>query len=83
VDAEGDELTFAWDIRPEVKIPPGSYAGSKETRAQPIEGLIRGPGRRRVEFSAPQASGAYRIFVTVFDGNEHAAYGNVPFFVTE
>ena len=24
-----------------------------------------------------------RIFVTVFDGNQHAAYGNVAFLVTD
>jgi hypothetical protein len=82
-DADSDPLTFVWDIRPEVKIPKGSYAGSLEKRAKPIDGLIRDPARRQVEFTAPQAAGPYRIFVTIFDGNGHAAYGNIPFFVTE
>jgi hypothetical protein len=29
----------------------------------------------------PAAATPYRIFVTILDGNGHAAYGNVPFFV--
>ena len=80
-DPDSDRLTFAWDIRPEVEIPPGSYAGSLEKPAKPIDGLIRDPTRRQIEFTTPQAAGPYRIFVTIFDGAGHAAYGNVPFFV--
>jgi hypothetical protein len=45
--------------------------------------LIRDATCRRVEFTAPLAQGPYRIFVTIFDGNERAAYGNIPFFVTQ
>jgi len=66
-----------------VKIPPGSYAGNKEKRVKPIDGLIRDATCQRVEFTAPLAQGPYRIFVTVFDGNQHAAYGNVAFLVTD
>ena len=40
-DPDADRLEFAWDIRPEVEIPAGSYAGSMEKRARPIAGLIR------------------------------------------
>jgi hypothetical protein len=80
-DPDDDALTFAWNIRPEVEIPAGSYAGSMEKRARPIEGLIREPGARQPEFTTPRDSGAYRIFVTIDDGQGRAAYGNVPFFV--
>jgi hypothetical protein len=80
-DPDSDPLEFAWDIRPEVKIPPGSYAGNKEQRATPIDGLIRDSAARQVEFTAPGTTGAYRIFVTILDGNKHAAYGNVAFYV--
>ncbi len=82
-DPDADPLTFAWDIRPEVKIPSGSYAGSLEKRAKPIDDLIRGRAGPQVEFAAPEAAGPYRIFVTIVDGKGHAAYGNVPFFVTK
>jgi hypothetical protein len=81
-DPDADPLTFAWEIRPEVEVPPDSYAGSMEKRAKPIDGLIRDTAGRQVEFTAPQATGPYRIFVTILDGKDHAAYGNVPFFVT-
>jgi hypothetical protein len=54
-----------------------------EKRAKPIDGLIRDPTVRQIEFTAPQAPGPYRVFVTIFDGKGHAAYGNVPFFVEE
>jgi hypothetical protein len=80
-DPDADPLVFAWDIRPEVEIPAGSYAGSLEKRAQPIAGLIRDPARARIEFAAPQTSGAYRLFVTAADGQGHIAYGNIPFVV--
>jgi hypothetical protein len=74
---------FAWDIRPEVEIPAGSYAGSMEKKAEPIAGLIRGPARRQIEFTAPQTAGPYRLFVTAMDGQGHIAYGNIPFLVTK
>jgi len=82
-DPESDPLTFVWEIRPEVKIPPGSYAGQLEKRVKPIDGLIHDPTRRRVEFTAPPTAGPYRVFVTILDGNGHAAYGNLPFFVVD
>ena len=80
-DPESDPLVFAWDIRPEVEIPAGSYAGSMEKKAQPIAGLIRDPARRRIEFTAPPVDGPYRLFVTAADGQGHIACGNIPFHV--
>lgn len=82
-DPDGDSLAFAWDIRPEVVIPPGSYAGGLETRAQPIAGLLSNATTARVAFTTPDKPGAYRLFVTITDGQGHIAYGNQPFFVKE
>lgn len=81
-DSDSDPLAFAWGIRPEVVVPPGSYAGGLEERAKPIDGLIREPSQRQILLTAPQTPGAYRLFVTVKDGKGHFAYGNMPFFVT-
>ncbi len=81
-DPESDPLTFAWSIRPEVEIPPDSYAGSKEQPAKTLEGLIRNPGSSQINFTAPQTAGPYRLFVTIADGQGNVAYGNIPFFVT-
>lgn len=80
-DPESDRLTFAWNIRPEVVIPPGSYAGGLEKAAKPIAGLIVEPAAPKIQFIAPAHRGAYRLFVTVTDGNGHIAYGNIPFLV--
>jgi hypothetical protein len=82
-DPDGDPLRFAWDIRPEVVIPAGSYAGGLEKRAVPIDGLIANPTSQQVGFTAPKTTGAYRLFVTVTDGKEHIAYGNIAFYVEE
>ncbi len=82
-DPDSDPLTYAWDIRREVVIPPGSYAGGLEKRAQPIPGLISNPATPAVEFTAPEQSGAYRLFVTVTDGQGHIACGNLPFYVEQ
>ena len=78
-----DLLGVAWDIRPEVQIPAGSYAGSMEKKSQPIAGLIRDPACRQIEFTAPQTAGGYRLFVTAVDGQGHVAYGNIPFLVVK
>lgn len=82
-DPDADPLAFEWDIRPEVVIPTGSYAGSMEKRVQPIAGLIPDPARAEIEFTAPQAGGPYRLFFTAVDGQGNVAYGNIPFFVTK
>ena len=82
-DPDSDPLTYVWDIRPEVEIPPGSYAGQLEKRAKPIEGLIHDHERPQVRFTTPGKSGPYRLFVTIYDANGSAAYGNIPFFVAE
>lgn len=82
-DRENDPLVFGWDIRPEVEIPPGSYAGSMEKRAKPIEGLIRDPSAANIEFTAPGTPGRHRLFFTARDGKGHIAYGNMPFLTEE
>jgi hypothetical protein len=82
-DPDSDPLAYAWDIRPEVVIPPGSYAGGLETRVQPIPGLIPNSTASAVEFTTPDKPGPFRLFVAVTDGQGHVAYGNVPFYVEE
>ncbi len=80
-DADYDPLTFRWDIRPEVVIPKGSYAGGGEKPAVPIPGLLQAEGGPRTRFTAPPTPGAYRLFVQVRDEKGHAGYANVPFYV--
>jgi hypothetical protein len=82
-DPDADSLVFAWDIRPEVEIPAGSYAGSMEKKAPEIPGLIRDHSSGQIEFTAPPTAGPYRLFVTVLDGQGQIAYSNLPFLVAE
>lgn len=81
-DPEGDSLQYHWDVRPEVVIPPGSYAGAGEKRTSPIAGLVASPAAPQTAFTAPSEPGAYRVFVTITDGKGQIAYGNLPFEVT-
>jgi hypothetical protein len=81
-DCDYDPLTFHWDIRNEVVTPKDSYAGGGEKPAVPIPGLIQGDGAQ-VRFTAPKVEGAYRLFVQIRDGHNHAGYANVPFFVRQ
>lgn len=78
-DPDSDALSYAWDIRPEVEIPPDSYAGGMEKPVKPISGLIQDPHASDIQFTAPPQAGSYRLFVTVRDGQGHIAYGNIPF----
>lgn len=80
-DPDHDPLVFAWDIRPEVVIPADSYAGSGERRAEPMAGLVEETRDPDVRFTTPGVEGAYRLFVQITDGNGHAGYANVPFYV--
>ena len=80
-DGDYDELSYEWDIRPEVEIPANSYAGGLEKPAKPIPGLIASGQGPRVRFTAPATEGPYRLFVQVTDTHAHAAYANHPFCV--
>jgi hypothetical protein len=78
-DPEGDSLNFAWEIMPEVAR--GGYAGMGERRSKPMPELIAKAEAGTLLFAAPQAEGAYRVFVFVRDGQGNAATANIPFFV--
>lgn len=78
-DPDGDELTYTWDLKPEsTDLGEG---GDFETTPESIPGLVQGQGLPTVTLTTPTAPGAYRLFVYVFDGNDHAAHANVPFYV--
>jgi beta-galactosidase/beta-glucuronidase len=76
-DAE-DQLTYHWEIKKEVD--PAPYAGQGEIPAEPIPGLIDDPSKAEITFTAPQETGAYRLFGYAFDGQGHWAYANFPFY---
>jgi hypothetical protein len=73
-----DILTYRWEIRPEAKY--AAYAGQGEKVPEPIAGLITTQAAE-ISFKTPSSSGAYRLFVYVYDGHKHFSTGNLPFFV--
>jgi len=77
-DIDNDKLTYKWEIRPEAKY--ASYAGQGEIVPEPIPGLIRGESSS-ISFMPPSETGAYRLFVYVYDGKGHFSTGNLPFYV--
>ncbi|MEL7424403.1 MAG: glycoside hydrolase family 2 TIM barrel-domain containing protein [Bacteroidota bacterium] len=79
-DPEGDQLTYSWEIMPEsTDLGDG---GDLESVPEPVAGLFSGESNSAaVEFKTPATEGAYRIFVSVADGNNHVAHANIPFYV--
>lgn len=81
IDREGDELSYAWDIRAE--STDRKIGGDAEAKPPSFPDTIQtGQGTPRIAFTAPSRPGGYRIFVTCNDGKGGAAAHNVPFFVT-
>lgn len=74
-DPDGDFLTYRWEIRPEGYDHhiPGSYDYS-------ITHLLIQKNCNNMQFRAPEHPGAYRLFAYVYDGQQHIATQNIPFF---
>ncbi len=79
-DPEGDKLTYKWEVLEEgTKFP---YGGNGEQKPPAIPGLIpKENNLPEIYFKAPTQTGAYRIFVYVYDGKGHLATANIPAFV--
>jgi hypothetical protein len=78
-DPENDSLTYHWEILSEVDISDGSV--EKQLKPRPLRGLIIGEHKDTIQWKAPESTGTYRLFVTVFDGNNNIATANVPLMV--
>lgn len=77
-DAEGDDITYIWDIMPEsTDLGDG---GDFESTPESLHGLIEGEGDT-IELTAPSIPGAYRLFIYADDGHGNTAHANIPFFV--
>ena len=82
LDLDSDSLYYSWDVRPEVIIPEGNYAGRKETRSPILRDVVLQNGRAHARFRTPEREGAYRLFVSIHDGEGSIAYANFPFYVS-
>ncbi len=77
-DPDQDPITYKWEVKPEsTDLGDG---GDYESEPESIPGLVNGEGPT-VDMTAPQKPGAYRLFVYAFDGHNHAAHANIPFYV--
>lgn len=78
-DSDNDQLNVRFEIMKEATdLKDG---GDKESRPAPIDGLMISEANGKIVFKSPAESGAYRAFVYVLDGNNHAATANIPFYV--
>ncbi len=79
-DADDDNLELKWEIRPEADLnkvrrvsQPVKLTGDHEAVTEGTEGTFY--------FNAPDQLGAYRLYFYAFDGHNHTATGNIPFYV--
>jgi len=79
MDYENDPITYKWQVRHESAAT--EVGGDQEAIPELVEGLIADPGQQEITLTAPRESGAYRLFVYVSDGNNHAGHANFPFYV--
>ena len=82
IDREGDALSYRWDIRAESS---DRRVGGDAEAVPPSfpDAIEEGQGSARIEFRTPSQPGAYRVFVTAYDGKGGAAVHNLPFFVED
>jgi hypothetical protein len=79
-DPENDPLSYHWEVLPELDITDGSIEKQKKPRS--IRGSILSEQKDTIQWKAPEKPGAYRLFVTVSDGNNNIATANVPLMVS-
>ncbi len=78
-DPDKDRLKYRWEVMEEsTDLKTG---GDFENKPKTLQGLLKTPGKSESELKAPSKSGAYRLFIYVFDGKGHAAHANIPFHV--
>lgn len=80
-DPDDDTLSYRWEVMQESNAT--QTGGDLEEVPQVIPGLISPVDSGQIQLTAPKQSGAYRLFVYVYDGKGHAGHANIPFFVKQ
>ena len=78
-DPDGDALVYRWEIIPDVPDALKSEGGDYEPRQETV--YKTETNENSTPIIAPMQSGAYRLFVYIFDGKNNAATANIPFFI--
>ncbi len=77
-DPDNDSLTYQWEI----KFRAARTADYVGTPRPPIQGLLMANNTPSVSFRLPEKPGAYRLFVNVYDTQNHVGTANFSFEVT-
>ncbi|MFK7759585.1 MAG: glycoside hydrolase family 2 TIM barrel-domain containing protein [Phycisphaerales bacterium] len=80
-DPDGDPITTQWELVSESTVV--SAGGDKEEAISPVEIEIAEVDTTSATLTLPIEPGAYRIFVTVRDGQGHAGTANLPVYIAE
>jgi hypothetical protein len=78
-DPEEDVLYYHWEIYHE--STEKKEGGDLEAKPQALSDLVLDGKTKTLSFKAPSKPGPYRLFVTVYDGKNHIASANAPFYV--
>ena len=78
-DPDNDPLSIEWRVLPESTAQ--SMGGDFEQSIGAADVEIQRSGRKGARITMPSKDGAYRIFVTVRDGQGHAGTANLPVWV--
>jgi hypothetical protein len=78
-DPDGDSLDYRWEVMRESGAR--QVGGDKESVPEVMPGILDGAKEGGVTLTAPAETGAYRLFVYVYDGMGHAGHANIPFLV--
>jgi len=79
IDPDGDDLAYRWEVMRESEATQSG--GDPEEVPEILPGLVDDSSGHEVAVTAPAESGAYRLFVYVYDGQGHAGHANIPFYV--
>lgn len=80
-DHEGDQITYRWEIIPEVPENHQSDGGDFEPRQPSV--MEKDSQKNILSFTSPKVSGEYRLFVYAYDQHNNAATANIPFYIKE
>jgi len=79
-DYDGDSLTITSEILPDIPEYYGD-GGDYEKRPPTIQVTKSTGFNNMIPIKSPEKEGPYRVFIYVYDGHNHAATANVPFYV--
>ena len=76
-DLDGDYLTYHWEVLYEpTDLKDG---GDLEEKPSAVEVKVIEKNNQSLQFIGPEKPGDYRLFVYIYDGENHAATANIPF----